>query len=182
MLLKNQSVRLAFCGMLTALAVAVMLCTYLIPAATYALPATAGVILIAAVIEIGASWAWPVYVASSVLSFLLAADKEAAVIYVLFFGYYPIVKALIERRKLKRGVTVLLKALVFNAAMVLYFFAALYILAIPRESFYFFGVYMPYAFLIFGNILFFLYDYTVSGMVMLYFQRIHPLFARWFKK
>lgn len=70
-----------------------MFLTGLIPIGTYALPAIAGVLLIVAVIEIGAKWAWMIYAAVAVLSLLFAADKEAALLFVLFFGYYPVLKS-----------------------------------------------------------------------------------------
>ena len=49
--------------------------------------------LIVAVIEIGGeNGAWMIYAAVAVLSLLFAADKEAALLFVLFFGYYPVLK------------------------------------------------------------------------------------------
>ncbi len=63
-----------------------MFLTGLISIGTYALPAFSGILLIVVVIELGAGWAWPVYIASSILSLLIAGDKEAAMLFVVFFG------------------------------------------------------------------------------------------------
>ena len=38
-----------------------------------------------------------IYAAVAVLSLLFAADKEAALLFVLFFGYYPVLKSFLER-------------------------------------------------------------------------------------
>ena len=88
----------AFCGMAVALETALMFLTGLMPTATYSLPALAGLVGIVIVVELGVKWAWPVYGAASILSALIAPDKEAAALYVLFFGCYPILKAIVERR------------------------------------------------------------------------------------
>ena len=93
----SKSGKIALGGLLTALGVVLMFLTGLIPIGTYALPAIAGVLLIVAVIEIGAKWAWMIYAAVAVLSLLFAADKEAALLFVLFFGYYPVLKSFLER-------------------------------------------------------------------------------------
>ena len=73
----SKSGKIALGGLLTALGVVLMFLTGLIPIGTYALPAIAGVLLIVAVIEIGAKWAWMIYAAVAVLSLLFAADKFA---------------------------------------------------------------------------------------------------------
>ena len=54
--LLSKSGKIALGGLLTALGVVLMFLTGLIPIGTYALPAIAGVLLIVAVIEIGAKW------------------------------------------------------------------------------------------------------------------------------
>ena len=97
----NKSIRVAFCGIITALCTVLMFLTGLISIGTYALPAFAGILLIVVVIEMGTGWAWPVYIAVSVLSVLLSGDKEAALLFVLFFGYYPILKAVFEKMQKK---------------------------------------------------------------------------------
>ena len=168
----NNSVRVAFCGIVTALATILMFITGLIPIGTYALPAIAGVLCMMIVIEMGTKWAWPVYIAVSILSLLVAPDKEAAVLYVLFFGYYPIIKALLERIT-NKALVYLSKFTVFNIAMVLDFFITITLLGVPKESFTIYGIYLPWAFLILGNLVFIVYDYSLSGLVIFYFQRFH---------
>ena len=60
----KQTVRVAFCGIVTALSVVIMLLSAVIPIATYALPALAGMLGIMLVIEVGIGWALPAYVAT----------------------------------------------------------------------------------------------------------------------
>ena len=177
----NRSIRVAFCGIMTALCVLLMFLTGLIPVGTYALPALAGLLLTVIVIEMGTSWAWLVYAASSVLSVLIAADKMAALLYVLFFGYYPILKAVIERRRMRRSISYLLKFAVFNASMVTGYFLSIWVLGVPQDSFTVFGVYLPAVYLVAGNIIFAIYDYAITGVVVSYTGRFHKTVSRWLR-
>ena len=97
----KNSMKVAFCGIVAALSAVLMFLTGLVPVATLAIPAIAGCLLIPVVVESGLSWGFGVYAVCSVLSFLLAADREAALFYVLFFGYYPALYAVLGRVKNK---------------------------------------------------------------------------------
>lgn len=180
MLLKNNSMKLALCGMLTALATTGMFLTNLIPIASYTLPAIGGALTVIAVLEIGKSWAWSVYIASSLLSVLVVVDKEAVAMFVLFFGYYPIIKANLEQMK-KKYLGWLAKLAVFNLSMILEFWLALHLLGVPAESFTLFGLYLPWVFLLVGNIAFFLYDYCISCGIFVYWKRLHPFIRKWLR-
>lgn len=174
----NQSARIAFCGLVTALGSLLMFLTGLVPVGLYALPALAGVLLMAVVIEAGTKWAWSVYAAISVLSVFIAPDKEAVLLFLLFFGYYPILKASIERLK-SRPVRAVLKLADFNVSMTVEFLVAVYVLGFPQESFSLFGVSLPWLFLLLGNIVFILYDYAVSLLVVSYCKNFHSVINKW---
>ena len=74
---KNSTFRVAFCGIIAALALVLMLLTSLVPIGTYAFPCFAGIFIAAVVIEYGWKWGLGVYAVVSVLSLFLAGDKEA---------------------------------------------------------------------------------------------------------
>ena len=168
----SKSGKIALGGLLTALGVVLMFLTGLIPIGTYALPAIAGVLLIVAVIEIGAKWAWMIYAAVAVLSLLFAADKEAALLFVLFFGYYPVLKSFLERIS-NKVLSWISKFAVFNVAAVACFFLAVNFLQLPEDSFTVFGIYLPWVFLILGNAVFLIYDIALSGLVATYVEKLH---------
>ena len=168
----SKSGKIALGGLLTALGVVLMFLTGLIPIGTYALPAIAGVLLIVAVIEIGAKWAWMIYAAVAVLSLLFAADKEAALLFVLFFGYYPVLKSFLERIS-NKVLSWISKFAVFNVAVVACFFLAVNFLQLPEDSFTVFGIYLPWVFLILGNAVFLIYDIALSGLVSTYVEKLH---------
>ena len=168
----SKSGKIALGGLLTALGVVLMFLTGLIPIGTYALPAIAGVLLIVAVIEIGAKWAWMIYAPVAVLSLLFAADKEAALLFVLFFGYYPVLKSFLERIS-NKVLSWISKFAVFNVAVVACFFLAVNFLQLPEDSFTVFGIYLPWVFLILGNAVFLIYDIALSGLVATYVEKLH---------
>ena len=168
----SKSGKIALGGLLTALGVVLMFLTGLIPIGTYALPAIAGVLLIVAVIEIGAKWAWMIYAAVAVLSLLFAAYKEAALLFVLFFGYYPVLKSFLERIS-NKVLSWISKFAVFNVAVVACFFLAVNFLQLPEDSFTVFGIYLPWVFLILGNAVFLIYDIALSGLVATYVEKLH---------
>jgi hypothetical protein len=66
------------------------------PAIRVAMIAVASLFTVAAVVEAGLGSAVLVYVGSALLGILLLPDKTAAFLYLLFFGFYPIVKSLSE--------------------------------------------------------------------------------------
>lgn len=179
-MLLNRSAQVSFCGVATALSTALMFLTGLVPVSTYGLPALAGLPCMVVVIEMGHRWAWPVFAAVGILSLLMVPDKEAVVLYFLLFGYYPILKAMLER--LSRILCWVLKFAVFNAAMIAGFFLAVFVLGIPKDSFLVFGSATPLVFLGVGNVVFFLYDYTLSGLVQEYLRRFHSLAQRWLRQ
>lgn len=82
--------------MVAALSMVLMMLTGLIPMAEFALPAMAGVLLVAMVVEISPKWALMVYLAVAILSMLLAPSKDSAVFYAVFLGWYPIAKQKLE--------------------------------------------------------------------------------------
>lgn len=164
---QSASYKMALGGIFSALALVSMLLSYVIPTATYACPALAGVMLIPVVIEIGKGWALCAYAAVSFLSFVLVADKEMALCFTAFFGFYPILKAVYED-KLKKPLCYLAKILTFSVCMIAVFFISIYVLGIPQDSFTLFGVYLPWVLLILGIIVFVIYDFALTKVISAY--------------
>ena len=174
----NRTVGVAFCGIVTALGVLCLAGAGLLPIFYYILPAVAGLLLIPIVIELGHRFAWSTYAAVSLLGLLLAPNREIVLLYVLFFGHYMIVKALIEghvRRRIWQAVS---KLLVFTASMALDFFVCVFVLGVPASSFSLFGVFLPGVLLVMGNVVLFLYDYAFTSVVALFMQSIHTVLKR----
>ena len=166
-----------------ALSVACLLLT-VFPFATYALPALASVFLLPVVIECGTRWAAAVYVAEVLLALLITPDMEAKLLFVAFFGYYPIIKSLTERLK-SRPLEWVCKLLVFNGAVVAAY-AILSVVGFSLDVFRVAGVSFPLwgfllAFLLAGNAVFVLYDIALTRLLPLYFHRFQPMLRRLFR-
>lgn len=171
----KASYKVSIGGVIGALSLVLMLLTSLVPFGTFAFPTFAGILLICIVFELGYSWAFVVYGVVSVLSLLMLVDKEAALYYTMFLGFYPVVKGLIERIPSKIA-QYIVKFALFNTCVISAFFISINIFAIPKESFNLFGLYIPWVFLILGNLIFLPYDRCVSIMVVVYMQKFHKIF------
>lgn len=163
----------------------------LIPSAVqvfvYTLPAMAGMLTMFAVVEIDKKWAIGSYVATSLIGLLFVANKEAVVYYVAFFGYYPVVKALLES-KMPRVAEYILKFLVFNVSIILSgvvlvkIFGMPYndLLGIDGESAFFTKYALPIM-LGMGNVVFILYDVALTRLLTAYVLVWQKRFRKLFK-
>lgn len=172
---QRPAFRLAFCAVVAALETVLMLLAGLTRIGTYALPCIAGILTVAVVIEYRCKWAFGVYAVAAVLSFFLSGDKEAVVFFIALFGYYPILKNLLESRIRARVLRWILKFAVFNAAAVGSFYVAKIILGVPDADYTVFGVYIPHVFLLAGNAFFLLYDLSINAFVRFYVQRLRGI-------
>ncbi len=92
---QRQSRKMALCGMMAALSVAVLTWGSLIPFSTFTCPMLAMLCLIPSVCEYGPSTALTMYAAVSVLGLLLCPDKEISLLYI-FLGWYPSVQTRLD--------------------------------------------------------------------------------------
>ena len=175
----RRSGKVALCGVLCALAVMCMMLT-VIPAATFCLPGLAGLILLPLALEIDLKWGLAGYVATAVLSFLIAPDMEAKVLFIAFFGYYPVLKTWLDTVR-PRALQWVVKFLIFNATIVGAYCLLLYVLGLPADTFELFDVNIPLVLLGIGNVIFVIFDLALTSIIALYWRRGHKLFARVFK-
>lgn len=173
----KQTKKIVVSGIITALATLLMIIAGLIPVGTYSVPVIASLLYIILINEIGYGWAIMSYIATSLLSLILCFDKEAAINFILFFGYYPILKAFLKKIKPKI-LNLILKLIIFNAAMIGIFYIATYLLMIPDDSYVIFGLYIPWLILAFGNIVFVFYDYALTGLITQYNERWSKIISK----
>lgn len=176
----NKTSRTALGALTAALSVIIMLLT-VVPVMTYCAPMVAGALLIMIVIEMDKKWGFAVYAASGVLSMILAADKEAAVLYLMFFGYYPIIKAVLESKIKSRPLEWLVKIAVFNASMIAAYLLIVKVLALPMDDMNDLGKYAWLILLAAGNAMFPVYDITLTKCVLLYEVRLKKIVRKVFR-
>lgn len=165
----KSSTQVALGGLSAALCLVIMLGTVLIPFATYAAPAMAGIALIPIALELGLPVAGITYAAVALLSLLMVPDREAALMFIAFFGYYPILKFKLDRIKFKL-IRILIKLAIFNASILAGYFVIIYI----------FGLYylmdeltggFGWLLLAVGNLCFPLYEKALKNITALYLYR-----------
>lgn len=166
----KQAKRVAFGGAMAALATAIMLTAYF-PYLTYAIPCAAGLVTAICVIELSMGWAWGVYAVSAFLT-LLFAEPEAKLLYIFFFGYYPILKTYLEKIKF-RPLECLAKFAVFNAAVLAVYFVFAGLFGVDMSDMGDFGKYTAVILLALGNAAFFLYDILIDRLAGMYLFRLH---------
>lgn len=155
--MRNEKVKLtAVCGFAAALSVVLMLFTTVLPVLMYVLPIVSGLIVLFVSEIFCKKWALGVYFATALLSLLTLTDKEAALTYTLFFGYYPILRACFE--KLNTLLSVALKFLLFNSAAILIGWLGVALFGASGEEYEEFGRWTIPILLIMANVVFILYD------------------------
>ena len=153
--MRNRTYPIALGGMLAAASVVIMSVGTIVPVATYAAPVVCMIVGQVVLKLCGSRIAWAWYAAVTILSALLAPDKEAAAVFAVL-GYYPILKPKLDGKKAKW----LWKALFFNGSILLLYWAALTLLGIRQleAEFAELGRAMTAVLLVLGNVTFFALD------------------------
>lgn len=156
---------LTLCSVLSALGVAIMYLGSFIEVLDLSLALLASFSVVILMIEQGGAYPWLIYAVTGTLALLLLPNKSAAVEFVCFMGFYPIVKERVERIG-ARIVRIFLKLLCFNASLALAWFA-LRLLVGEVEL----GTELPVvAVILLLNGFFAFYDYALSVLITSYLR------------
>ena len=129
----RPAAKVAMSGICTALSVLLLFFGGVVPVLAYVCPMLTGVLMVVLVRTFGYGTAWTTYVSTGLLSFFLVPDKECMLMYVLFFGYYTIVRQWIGRLR-PRSVALGAECLLFNAALAAVNLLLVYVFAIPMDA------------------------------------------------
>lgn len=173
--MKNISYRVALGGIVSSFCLMAMFLTGVFPLLYLVLPMIAGILMLIVVNEVSTPWALLTYLAVGLLSLFVTYDKEAALIFILFFGHYPITYRYLNKipSKLLR---LPVKLLVFNGCMVLFYHINVYLFGLQElmEAAADFGKYGAVILLAAMNPFFLMYDYSLDGMCELYRRILKP--------
>lgn len=158
--MKTKTKNTAVCGLMTALSVVLMMLTTLIPVFMYVIPIVTGLLVVFVADVTDKKWGTGVYFSTAFLSLLLITDKEAALTYALFFGYYPLIKDFIE--KLPKFISWSLKLLVFNLSAIGIGVISFYVFGVSGDEYNEFGKFTIPVLLIMANAAFILYDFCLT--------------------
>ena len=176
----RESSKAALGGIISALAVVIMASTYISPILVYTAPAFAGLLLLIIVNEISYKWALGTFISVSLLSMFMIADKEAAVFFTFFFGYFPILSKYLENAVKNKWIRTLIKAIIFNASSIISILISLFVFGISYDDFQDEGALYIVIFFILMNVLFLIYDSLVISLQLLYEKKLKKRFKKLF--
>ena len=173
----NSTKKITLSAIMVALGTVFMALGSVIEVLDLSVCAVASLIVVFIYLELGSSYAWMVYLATSLAAALVVPSKLMFLEYFLVFGIYPLLKAFIER--LPKWSWILVKLVFINAIIWTIFLFAEVLLGIPfiegDTLLYKAGLY------IFMNITFIVYDIFITVMVRFYYDRLRPRFKRFLK-
>ena len=162
----KQSKRMAFCGMMTALGVVLLLLGGYLGIGTYAAPMVVGLLILPGGKQWGVKYHILIWLAISLLALFLVSDLEESLMFLCFFGWYPIVHPALNR--LPRVVRWVAKFLTFNIPVVAVE-AALILLFVPEDM----GAGLLIALFVIGNVLFIVYDRAIHRIEQKLIKRLN---------
>ena len=161
----DRSYRVALGGIVAALCLTVMVLTGVVPALYIAAPMVAGMLMIILAEEVSEGWGWLTYLAVSLMTLLMNPDKEAALMFILFFGYYPLLRPRLHR--IRTGwLRLLIKLTLYNTFLIADFLITVYVLGLPT-----FEDTLPWmyaALLAVSNLIFLGYDRLLGNIRVMY--------------
>ncbi|WP_028509638.1 hypothetical protein [Ruminococcus sp. NK3A76] len=173
--MKDKAFKVSLCGVTSALALFIMFLSGVFPMLDYALPMYAGFTMVVVIVEADRKWAIMTYISVSILCLFLTPNYQASLLFILFMGYYPILRYSLENIPI-RPISLLIKFLVYNAAIIVYYniFTKLFTGVDFTEDLGWLGEYSIYAMWGFANVLFVVYDYLLGELTGIYMN--------WFRK
>ena len=163
----KKSFSVALGGIISAICV-ILIMLGNIPMAEYLGPTFAAVIIGWAVVELGLLNSLFIYIAVSILGFILSFNREPVVLFIMFFGYFPILKEFLIKKVKFKSVRWIIKVVVFNASMVAAYFLLIKVFGMPLEEMEGLGKYTALVLLSGGNILMIVLDFCIEKLEKLY--------------
>lgn len=152
-------------GLLIALTLVILYGTYLIPISTLSILTAASCLIPISIIRTSIKNTILVYIACSILSFLIV-PPNIAIYYTLFFGIYGIIKCYIEKIR-NFPLEIILKLIAFNALLGIIYLIVMNFLGnvSPNSSLWILWIFAQAAFLI--------YDYALTLVISFFLKRFN---------
>ena len=127
--------RVALTAVLAAVSLILLYLSTLLPTGRMGIVALAGLTPAAAVVSSGVGAGVLCYAGTGILALILLPDKGGALLYLLFFGLYPIVKYAVERLR-RLPLELFLKLVFFNGVLTVFWFGlrAVLLSALPAAG------------------------------------------------
>ncbi len=166
----QKTKRIAVCAALAALGVVTLYIGSLVNVLDISMAVIASLFTVIAVIEYGKGAPWLVYAVTGLLSVILLPEKSPALMFLCFFGFYPIIKEKLEKRK--KVVSWILKEVIFNVTMAVMLLLSQTLFApAVKEPWYFMLI-----FVILAEITFPIYDLALTRLISFYIIKLRSRF------
>ncbi len=168
--LKVSSKRIAICAMTAALGVVLMLLGSFLGLGMYMAPMFVGWCLIPIGKKYGVKYQTMLWIVIGLLCLMLVSDIEQNLMFIGLFGWYPIIRARLQ--KLPRALRLLVKLALFNVVIIsLEALVLLLLFPEPLEA------WMAVVLLVLGNLTFLFYDFAFPVFELLsehYLKKLFP--------
>lgn len=170
-----KSKQMALCGLLTALAVVVMILAGAIGIGTFAGPVLAMAVLLPVLEEYGPKAAAAAYAAAAILALLLVSEPELALVFAAF-GWYPILRPRIARIP-SRLLRLVLKIIICTAVILALYGVLLRFLGLTADLMDAAPLF-NLVLLVLGNVTFLLLDLALERLSALWRRKLRKRFFR----
>lgn len=172
---ESKAFKVALGGICSAVCLLMMFCSSFFPGLSYTIPIFAGFLMVVMIVECSSGWALATYCAVSLLCIFITPNYEASLLFILFMGYYPILKIYLDKHRI-HFITPLIKWGVFNLAIVIYYniFTHIFTTVDMLEDMEMFGKYALLVLWGMAQLCFFVYERCLTVMTEAY--------IKWFRK
>ncbi len=164
---RNKTQKIAFSGVMSAVCVALLYLGSVIEVLDYSASAFAGLVVTLVIVEFGDRAGIGVWLTSSVLSLILLPVKSAALLFIVFCGWYSFAKRRLER--LAPVLSWILKLVIFNLCLAVIYVITVKLLLIQDVT-----PLITVSVLLLANGVFLIYDVLITRIIILYVRRLRP--------
>ena len=177
--MKNQTKKIALCGVLGALSVTMLLMGFLFPFATYVCPAISASLLLIIVYEYGVKTGLTLYAAVSFLGLMMVPDQELVFMFIFVFGLFTVIKLPLDR-KLGKKARLLAKFIYINLSLVISYSILLIIfpVAVLVNEFATYSIAFVALLVVMFWLVFFMYDKAVENVLIIYIRKFRKMFFK----
>ena len=177
--MKSNTMKIALCGVLGALAVTILMMGFLFPFATYVCPAMAACLLLIIVYEYGVKTGLTLYTAISCLGLMLVPDQELVFMFIFVFGLYSVIKMPLDR-KLGKKTRLIAKFAYINISLIISYGILLFIFPVAALVNEFRDYGAPFMALLVAMfwLVFFMYDKASESVLIIYIRKFRKMFFR----
>lgn len=165
--------KMVLCAIFSAISIVILWLGGLLGDLDLTIAAVTSFVVVIAAIEMGLSYAFAVYLVTSALAALLLPSYFITPCYILFVGYYPIVKALLDRRP--KLIRILCKLLLVNAMFMVLYYLEVKFFGVEAEMFGMGKEAVFFLTLALVNVAFLLFDYALGLLITLYYKRFRKM-------